>query len=215
MPWDERRPIRAVVFDLDGTLYTSPRFAERIYEVAVARVASGRGLPPLQARRLMEEARQQLEEINDELPTLTLTCQELGVDPRELHRAFEEELHPEYYIDYDPVLVALLESLAHVCPMYVYTNNNLYLSRKILALLGVNNLFAGVFTIELSWLPKPSPEGVRMVLERVEEPPESILFVGDREEIDLRVPARMGCPTLQVQDVADLLQIHQRLGLIP
>jgi putative hydrolase of the HAD superfamily len=133
----------------------------------------------------------------------------------QLHLAFQDQVHPERYLGYDPVLQALLDSLRDSCELYIYTNNNLPLTRKILALLGVEELFARLFTIEFSWAPKPDPETVQRLLEEVGGPPESFLFIGDRQAVDLRVPASFGIPTLQVRETADLLQIHKLLGLVP
>ena len=127
----------------------------------------------------------------------------------------QQTREPRRYLAADPVLGALLDSLRARCELYIYTNNNLPLTRKILALLGVEDQFRSLYTIEFSRLPKPDPEALRRVLENIGGPPESFLFVGDREQVDLKPANALGIPTILVAETADLLQVHKLLGIIP
>jgi putative hydrolase of the HAD superfamily len=127
----------------------------------------------------------------------------------------QEKVQPERFLSNDPVLYALLDSLRDVCDLYVYTNNNLPLAQKILALLGVEDLFDRVYTIEFDWQPKPSQQTLERIMEDIGGPPDSFLFVGDRPHVDLKVADSLGVPTLQVTETSDLLQIHKMLGIIP
>ena len=168
-----------------------------------------------EARDLLRSSRRRLAEGLDEEPTLTRTCEALGIEIGELHRAFQREVHPERHLSSDPILGALLDSLNDSYDLYIYTNNNLPQTRKILALLGVEVFFRRLYTIEYTGAPKPDVDALQRVLADIGGPPESFLFVGDREAVDLRLPAARGIPTLLVREVADLLQIHKLLGLIP
>ncbi len=207
--------ILSIVFDLDGTLYTSEPLAREIESAAEQLVAASRGLSPEKGRALLRRARRRLAEGLDEEPTLTRTCMELGIEPAELHRAFQSFVAPERHLRPDSVLAALLESLREHCSLYIYTNNNLPQTRKILALLGIDQVFSRLYTIEYCWQPKPEPEAFRRVVADIGGSPASFLFVGDREAVDLRVAANSGMATLLVRETADLLQIHRLLGLIP
>lgn len=207
--------IRSIVFDLDGTLYVSPEIARDIERAAEELVSSTRGISVAEGRGVIRAARSRLAEILEEEPTLTRTCLELGIEVDELHRAFQATVRPELYLSADPVLGALLDSLRERCDLYIYTNNNLPLTRKILALLGVEGQFRGLFTIEFCRLPKPDPKALRRVLENIGGPPESFLFVGDREQVDLKPANALGIPTILVAETADLLQVHKLLAIIP
>lgn len=211
----EAEAVRSIVFDLDGTLYVSPLLAAEIRRVAEGVVADSRGVSHAEGRELLRTAQRRLTELLEEEPTLTRTCLELGIEVRELHRVFQEEVHPERYLSPDPVLAALLDSLRSRYELYLYTNNNLPLTRKILALLGVDDVFRRLYTIEFCGVPKPDEEALRRVLEDIGGPLESFLFVGDRQQVDLRPPAQLGIPTLLVGETADLLQVHKFLGLVP
>jgi putative hydrolase of the HAD superfamily len=207
--------VRSIVFDLDGTLYTSPPIANEIMAAAEKLVAKSRGISLEDSRELLATARRRLAETLEQEPTLTRTCMQLGIDVPEFHRALQGQVHPEKYLQYDPILSALLDSLRDPCDLYLYTNNNLYLAQKILALLGVGDLFQRLYTIEFTWAPKPDPESLQRVLEDIGGPPESFLFVGDRAEVDLGEAAALGIPTLLVRETADLLQVHKLLGMVP
>jgi len=207
--------IRSIVFDLDGTLYVSPGIARDIERAAEELVSATRGVTAAEGRSLIRAARTRLAEILEEEPTLTRTCLELGIEVDELHRAFQAQVRPERYLATDPVLGALLDSLRERCDLYVYTNNSLPLARKIIALLGVEEQFRSLYTIEFCRLPKPDPEALRRVLEDIGGPPESFLFVGDREQVDLKPANALGIPTILVAETADLLQVHKLLGIIP
>jgi len=207
--------VTSIVFDLDGTLYQSHGVADAIVAAAEGLVAHCRGVDPPKARRLITSARKQLTELLEEEPSLTRICHELGIEIRLLHQAFEEQVRPEDHLVDDPILQALLDSLRSHCDLYIYTNNNLYLTQKILALLGVENLFERLYTIEFSWRPKPDRDTLQKILEDIGGPLESFLFVGDRPVIDLRPADDLGIATLQVHETADLLQIHKLLGIVP
>ena len=211
----DNHSIQSIVFDLDGTLYTSELLLQEITAAADVAIASSRGVSLIEGRKLVKKSRERLAESLGEEPTLSLTCMELGLDLPDLHRYFEQEVKPERYLVEDPVLVALLDSLASIYDLYIYTNNNLSLAQRILSLLGVGAQFRKIYSIEFCWLPKPDPEAFRRVLEDIGGPPETFLFVGDREQVDLQPAAEIGIETLLVRETADLLQVHKFLGIVP
>lgn len=207
--------IRSIIFDLDGTLYVSDEIADEIWTAACDLVAGSRGLSREAGRDVLAGAKRRLTETFEAEPTLTRTCIELGIDVPDFHRALQDRVRPERYLDHDPVLCALLDSLRDRCELYLYTNNSMPLTQKILALLGVNGMFHRLYTIEYSWRPKPDIETMERILEDIGGPPESFLFVGDRQKVDLEIAQEAGIPTLLVRETADLLQIHKMMGVIP
>lgn len=212
---EKRSDISSIVFDLDGTLYRNRGLAGEIMAAAEQLVSRSRDISLDAAGRLLRSARAALTETLDEEPTLTRTCLELGIETRDLHQAFAARIRPERFLNYDPVLQALLDSLHEQCTLYIYTNNNLLLTRKIVALLGVEDLFSGLYTIEFRWRPKPDLETLQDLMEEIGGRPESFLFVGDRRQVDLRLPGQLGAVTLEIHEPSELLQIHKLLGLLP
>jgi putative hydrolase of the HAD superfamily len=75
--------------------------------------------------------------------------------------------------------------------------------------LGVDVFFTRVFTIEDSWLPKPDLVVLQGILDAIGKKPSETLFVGDRYEVDLQLPASLGCPVLETRTVEELLTLAQ------
>lgn len=206
--------LQSIVFDLDGTLYVNEGVNDEIEQIACELIAAGRGFTTFQGCQVLRSTRQKLTEEAGSEPALSLVCAELGIELAEFHQALQDRVRPERYLNNDTTLQHLLSSLAERYRLFIYTNNNYPLVQKILALLGVEHLFSRLYTIEFCWQPKPDDEALDRVLNDIGGPPESFLFVGDRQHIDLLSPAQRGIATLLVRQVADLLQIHKLLGLL-
>jgi len=200
--------IHAIIFDLDGTLYVSDGLAQEV-NLAVRRlIARNRGIEPEAAADLIRDTRNRLSLASGVETSLTSVCSELGVSPRQFHEALNPEINPESYLAPDERVAALLSSLKKHYELFVYTNNNRTLSSRIISALGLSGLFNGVVTIEDSWRPKPDRSALRALLSSIGRLPEECLFVGDRFDIDLRLPAEMGSAVMLISSVDDLLRLE-------
>lgn len=204
--------IGAIVFDLDGTLYVAPEFAARIQEEAVAYMAGVKGILHEDARDLMAVTRARLQGETGLQPTLSAVCRSLGGDVAALHRHFSATLRPESYLKRDMRVVELLERLAERCRLYVYTNNNRVLTTRIIGCLGLDGLFEDVFAIDDSWRSKPDEAGLERILEATGLEPDRVLFVGDRYDVDLRLPEQKGCPVYLIQNIEQLLRLDSLIN---
>lgn len=207
LSFDKKR-VRAIVFDLDGTLYVDDRLGEEVHQSACRYVADIRGISPSQARDALLEARSCP---SDSGGTLSRAVEALGGTLQELHRHFSEDVHPEILLSPDPRVQRLLERLKERYELHVYTNNNRSLSARIMAQLGIGGYFRKVFTIEDSWRPKPDREVLTGILQTIGRRPEETLFVGDRYRVDLELPQSLGCAILETRTVEELLTLGQML----
>lgn len=207
------KTIRSLVFDLDGTLYDSRELGAQIEQAAIAVVAESRGLTVEQGERLLREARRTLAEVPGELPPLSRTCLELGLELQDFVRGLEEKVHPERCLQPDTELAALLQFLGERYGLYVYTNNGFFLASRILALLGIDDCFRHVYSLEFAWRPKPDADALQLLLGDIGGLPESFLFIGDRYHVDLREPVKLGIAVLQVRGVKDLQGLPGLLGV--
>ena len=204
--------IRGIIFDLDGTLYVSPAFADTIQDAAAGYIAELRGITPGLANQLMAAVRSLLAEETGAVPTLSAICTRLGGNVRDLHTFFEGCLRPEAFLTRDERVIALLERLAHRIPLYLFTNNNRGLTTRIIDYLGLNGLFRRIYTIDDTWKAKPDEEMLDCILADAELMPAQALFVGDRYDVDLRLPEQRGCPVYLSQSVEQLLRLEDILG---
>jgi putative hydrolase of the HAD superfamily len=211
MPGLAHSSIRGIVFDLDGTLYMSEPFAATIQEAAVGYIATLKGISGNEARFLMVAARTRLSEEHGITPTLSAVCIELGGNIRDLHAAFEAQLRPESYLVRDERVIALLERLSQRFELCVYTNNNRALTTRIIAYLGLDGFFRHIFAIDDRWLAKPDEEMLELLLDRLGLAPAEALFVGDRYDVDLRLPEQRGCPVYLSQSIEQLLRLEELL----
>ena len=203
--------IRGIVFDLDGTLYVCDRFAAAIQDAAAVYIAGLNGISHAEAGLLMAATRSRLTEENGTVQTLSAVCTELGGSVQELHRFFESTLRPEAYLVRDERVIRLLERLAERFSLYIYTNNNRVLTTRITNYLGLEGIVSGIFTIDDTWCGKPDEGMVIRLLEKIRLAPNEVLFVGDRYDVDLRVPDQLGCPVYLSQNLEQLLRLENLL----
>jgi putative hydrolase of the HAD superfamily len=198
--------LRAIVFDLDGTLYQDDRLGEQVHQSACSYVGLLKGITPAQAEIALREARScQIGSGG----TLSRAVVALGGDLKELHRRFNLDVHPEELLRPDPRVLEMLGKLAERFELYLYTNNNLPLSGRIMGQLGISGFFRRVFTIEDSWRPKPDLVVLQGILDTIGRKPGETMFVGDRFEVDLQLPATLGCAILETRTVEELLSLGQ------
>ncbi len=200
--------IKAIVFDLDGTLYLSEPFELELWK-SVSRYAGHLlGISPEEGEKELKSLRKRLTEERGVAQTLAVTIQVMGGTVPEMHRRFAEELDPVKSITPDPRVRPLIEELRLLYPCLLLTNNNRVLTNRILAVLGLEDCFQKIITIDDNWRPKPDPEILEQLLAALGMPPEAVLFVGDRYDIDLRLPEQMGCPVLLIRRIDDLMQLE-------
>jgi putative hydrolase of the HAD superfamily len=108
-------------------------------------------------------------------------------------------------------VVGLLERLAKKFSLAIYTNNNRAMTTRIMNCLGLDSFVGTIFTIDDTWRGKPDEEMVRRVLATLTLSPEEALFVGDRYDVDLRVPEQLGCPVYLSQRLEQLLRLEELL----
>ncbi len=203
--------LKGIVFDLDGTLYVCDRFAAEIQAAASAYIAALKQISSAEAGLMMAAARLRLTEESGTVQTISAVCTELGGDVTDLHYFFEQNLQPEAYLVRDERVIRLLERLAEKFSLSIYTNNNRVLTTRIMNFLGLNGLVDDIFTIDDMWRGKPDMEMVRRVLALLDLSPREALFVGDRYDVDLRLPERLGCPVYLSQNLEQLLRLEELL----
>jgi putative hydrolase of the HAD superfamily len=201
-------PSQAIIFDLDGTLYSSTELAREIHRVAVHSLAGQLGIGLLAAEQRLAGAKEEIARTSGWEATLSDAFTMLGGDIRELHRSFAQEVHPEPHLVRDQRVIAMLERLAGNYSLYLYTNNNRPLAVKIMVQLGIDGYFRKIFSIEDHWRPKPDRLALELLLEEIAMDPVNCIFVGDRYDVDLRLPAELGGRPFLVRSPEDLLRLE-------
>ncbi|HJV66080.1 MAG TPA: HAD family hydrolase [Geomonas sp.] len=204
--------LKALVFDLDGTLYNNARMGELVNLGACNYIAHLNGVSVEQADAMLREARYSMVESGG---TLSRAVISLGGNLKDLHERLSQDVTPEGILSVEPRVPQLLKALATRFAVHIYTNNNRSLSARIMKEIGVSGLFGKVFTIEDYWRPKPDQAALQGILEAIGCRPEETLFVGDRFEVDLALPAKLGCRIYEActtDQLAELFQLVEEKG---
>jgi putative hydrolase of the HAD superfamily len=200
--------IKVIIFDLDGTLYKSKEIAEKFARAAHYTLSKFKNIPLDDARKLIEEKRQEMEkEYSDSVPQ-TLILNSFGISTESWHKENIDFFDPRDYLTKDEKLKKSLDGLKKRYRLTVLTNNNKIQTERTLAALGLNALFDRVYTYNSFKLLKPNPEFFQKAVEDLNVEPEACFFIGDRNSVDLEPAKKLGMFTYKVkgpEDIYDLL----------
>jgi putative hydrolase of the HAD superfamily len=160
------------------------------------------------ADRRLAETKRSIASRTGREATMSAACAELGCDIRALHRYLAEVIVPEPFLQRDERVVAMLERLALKHALYIYTNNNRSLAGRIMAAIGVDRPMRRLFTIEDLWRSKPDRIALEAIFAMIGALPQDCLFVGDRYDVDLRLPEEMGSRIYMTKTVDELLGLE-------
>lgn len=176
--------VRALIFDLDGTLIDSKR--DLIRSVNAMMVETGREL-------LHEDTVSSY--IGHGAPRLVARALGNGATEEECERALKFFLahYDEHKLDSTcayPGVADALEELRNL-PMAVLTNKPVRVSRKILEGLGLAKHFRAVYGGNSFETKKPDPLGAKKILEELNAAPAAALLIGD-SEVDVQTARNAG-----------------------
>lgn len=176
--------VRALIFDLDGTLIDSKQ--DLIRSVNAMMVETGREL-------LHEDTVSSY--IGHGAPRLVARALGNGATEGECERALKFFLahYDEHKLDSTcayPGVADALEELRKL-PMAVLTNKPVRVSRKILEGLGLAKYFRAVYGGNSFETKKPDPLGAKKILEELNAAPAAALMIGD-SEVDVQTARNAG-----------------------
>ena len=179
-----------VLFDLDGTLYESPEYSDRLETEIVRFVSEKLGLSESETKVLLDQRRKQL-------GTLTRAIQSLDIDRNAFFNAMAARIEPSLHIHRDPMVRSLLETLRQRgFQVGLVSNSGRPLVRKILAAIGLKEDLFEVIVTSTEAEPKPSPQPFQLATEKLASAVEKIVYVGDREEAEIRPARHFGLKTI-------------------
>lgn len=201
--------ITSIIFDLDGTLYSSNELVTEITNRIAEGIALQLGIAVPDAVNRLTAKRNDLTANSGREATLSATCAELGCDIMAIHRYLAENVVPERYLARDDRVVAMLRRLGVLHNLYIYTNNNRILAGKIMRAIGVDETFTEIFTIEDFRRAKPDRLALARLFAAIGAEPVECLFVGDRYDIDLRLPEDHGSRVFLTSSTEQLLSLEE------
>ncbi|MCK5241805.1 threonylcarbamoyl-AMP synthase [bacterium] len=204
-------PVRALIFDMDGTLYRSNalnrHYAQSMYDF----LAAQKGISSQAAKQLFLKTYCHLNQKLRRLPSKLFTLKYLGVSDTEWSKKHGARVAPEKYIKTDQRLRKALRCLRESFRMAVVTNNHAKNMQVTLDALGVADLFDKVLSLTDTKIYKPSSKLYTNMASALQVEPEMCLSIGDRYDLDLAPAAEIGMQTVLVQKMQDIYVLPEYL----
>ena len=205
-------PIRGIVFDIDKTLYDHDAYARHQVDVLIERLAQERASSAHSTRDEVEAWRDEYEREHGVRQSLGNAFAALGIR-METSVAWREELiRPKRFLDRDPRLRAALAALRERFRIIAVTNNPERVGRATLEALGVDDLFGRVVGLDTTKRSKPDPEPFLYAARVLGYPPEALVSVGDRYDVDIGPALGIGMGGVLVDGVRDVYSLAVTLA---
>ncbi len=186
------RGIRCVLFDLDGTLYDSPQYSERLEEEIAKFVSENVSVDVEHAKILLKKRRR-------ELGTLTKTLESLGIERNVFFAAIANRIEPDQYLTENPEVHTLITTLkGRGFKVGLVSNSGRPLVEKILKALRLKSSIFDATVTSSDARPKPSPEPFLLAMRQLNCSQETTIYAGDRDEAELHPAKELGIKTILI-----------------
>jgi HAD superfamily hydrolase (TIGR01549 family) len=193
------KQIKAVGFDVDGTLYHySPEILIALSrEVArVAAKALGKDIDKFVPEFL---------EVREKFKGNTLTLNAMGLNGEKIYQKIVDNFDLEKHQDLNKKLMAMISALKSKYRLFIITNGT---ERQVVRKLKVLGLTLRDFDpmiccYDHNWV-KPEQAPFLLAIESLGLAPEEIVYVGDREDLDIEGARSSGMQTIYVGGKSEL-----------
>lgn len=206
------KDLKTIIFDIDSTLYTNEAYAIEQVDVQIRFWAKKVGLSEAQARNKISEFRRNWsKEHEGKRISLGNTFTHFGISIEESIKMRNELVDPFKFLKKDEKLISVLSKLSKKYALICVTNNPILPARKTLEALGVEKIIPNIIALDTCGKSKPAKENLELACSVTNCTPEQALSVGDRYEIDLRLPLEMGMGAILVSGVKDIYKLTEIL----
>ncbi len=210
--------LRAFIFDIDSTLYTNQAYAFEQVDCQVRQFAKERGITADEARRQVADYRKKFAaEHNGSKVSLGNTLLAFGVPIEQSVQWRRELLEPSDFLGRDEKLIETLKILQSKFKLICVTNNPVLPARKTLDAIGVSEFFPEIVGLDTCFKSKPALEPFETAVDLLskasvadrgyEIKAENCIAVGDRYDMDIALPLKMGMGGILVSGVEEVYQI--------
>ena len=156
---------KAIIFDIDGTLYTNKEYVEEQVNVQIRHYAKLKGITYDKAKTLIEDYRKNWSlEHNGKKISLGNTFIAFGISIEESIKWRDALMRPEDYLAEDKKLKETLLVLKETCKLLCVTNNPVQAARRTLKAIGIDTLIPDVIGLDTCKKSKPSKEMLEKAL---------------------------------------------------
>ena len=203
------KKVKGIIFDIDGTLYTSVKYVFEQVDVQVRYFAKLKNISETEARNMVSTSKKKwAENHNGEKISLAKTMQSFGISVAESIEWRKKLIKPELFLQRDEKLIKLISNLKSKYKIICVTNNPIFTARKTLEAIGVSEFFPEIIGLDTTGLSKPHYLPFSMALEKLGLEAKECVAVGDRFNIDVELPLKMGMGGILVDGVEDVYSIQ-------
>lgn len=203
---------KAIIFDIDSTLYTNHAYAFEQVDCQVRAFAKQRGITSEQARKMVADYRKQFAaEHNGSKISLGNTLLAFGVPIKQSIIWRKKLLEPADYLCYDKQLVDEISFLSNNYKLICVTNNPILPARKTLDAIGISRFFPEIVGLDTCYKSKPAVEPFMLAVEKLGCKKEECLSIGDRFDMDIALPLELGMGGIVVSGVEEIYNLHNIL----
>ena len=204
--------LKTIIFDIDGTLYTNQLYVFEQVDAQIRHFAHTTGISENDARKKIQSYRSTWSREHDgKKISLGNAFKAFGISIEESIRWRNELLSPEIYLKKDERLIASLLELKKSYKLICLTNNPVTAARKTLKAIGVDTIITDIVGLDTCMKSKPAIETLEKVREITGTPYENCISIGDRYDIDLALPLKLGCGAILVNGAEDIYDLDKIL----
>ena len=198
--------IKALAFDMDLTLYTNHEYAQFQIDSLIEKLGEIQGLPFDEMKRETEDIRAKLSK-KGKIPSFSQILKSYGISTEKIAGWRNDFLEPERFIKKDLRLKETLKKLSENYFLGLVTNNPVLVALKTLAALGVEEYFPSIVGLDTCLTSKPHKKPYKKFLELSSCAVETCVSIGDRYDVDLDIPLKMGMGGILVDGVEDVYKL--------
>ena len=205
--------IQTLIFDIDSTLYTNSAYAYEQVDCQVREFAKLKNLTSDEARKLVFDFRKKFAEENGgKKISLGNLLTNFGIPIEQSVKWRNDLMRPEDFLVRDEKLIYELQILSKKYKLICVTNNPVKPARKTLEVIGISDFFEHIVGLDTCYKSKPAREPFEKALELTKTTAENAVAIGDRYDLDIELPLRMGMGGIEVSGVEDVYDLNKILG---
>lgn len=184
--------IKALILDIDGTLYESEAYSNALMTAINKVVAEILGISGEEARAVLDRKRKQLKSV-------TLSVQSLGISKKKFYQELSEKIDPGRYLARNEKLREMLGRMRRSgLRVAALTNSGDPLAKKVLSSIGLSYSDFDTVVTSDETEPKPSPKAFLHALRKIGVQAQEAFYVGDRIETEITPAKKAGIGTVLV-----------------
>ncbi len=115
-------------------------------------------------------------------------------------------MEPADFLKRDEQLIQTLSVLSKSFNLICVTNNPVFTARKTLDAIGISEFFPEIVGLDTCLKSKPALEPFEKACELTKTSPQECIAIGDRYDMDIALPLKMGMGGILVNGVADIYE---------